>query len=179
MKNMVEDIYRALDAKAYLSALALSLTLPDVLAQIEYPELEGKGHVGQRYIRWIDEHYVTKPPSKEPDDADLVGTPILNELVSKFDGLFFFKLRCSFLHSGNNDISEAIDDLDFELSFEPTSATTVLTYEGVHLKHHTLSVPDFCMRICGITECLLDKWKDNSEVQDRLEQYCVRLRCFD
>lgn len=50
--DTVEDIRKALAGNAYLSALALALTIPDILSKAEYPEL---GRTGDRYMRWIDE----------------------------------------------------------------------------------------------------------------------------
>jgi hypothetical protein len=38
----IKDINLALTNKSYLSALALSLTLPDICGQIEYPDLKKK-----------------------------------------------------------------------------------------------------------------------------------------
>ncbi len=54
--DTVDDIYRALDAKAYLSAFALALTLPDILSMVEYPEIDA---MGKRYSKWMDEFFIT------------------------------------------------------------------------------------------------------------------------
>ncbi|WP_273832345.1 hypothetical protein [Guptibacillus sedimenti] len=42
MLDKIKDIKIALNNKSYLSALALSLTLPDICGQIEYPDLKKK-----------------------------------------------------------------------------------------------------------------------------------------
>ncbi len=50
--KIVEDINKALDCEAYLSALSLTLMLPDVCGKAEYPNLK----VGEHYIKWYDEY---------------------------------------------------------------------------------------------------------------------------
>ena len=53
--DTVEDIYRALEGKAYLSALALALTIPDILSKVEYPD---EGKVVRPHLNpLIDAHY--------------------------------------------------------------------------------------------------------------------------
>jgi hypothetical protein len=51
----LEDIHVALDAGAFYSALALALTIPDICGAIEFPELVGESHSGDRYRGWFDE----------------------------------------------------------------------------------------------------------------------------
>lgn len=177
MRNVVDDIYRSLDAKAYLSALALALTIPDTLAQIAYPELKGSGHSKERYVRWINEHYISRVYS--PDDHDFESARVLNKVIEKLDGDFFYELRCSFLHSGSNDVTKCMNDLDFELSFDDSCLTTVFEYGNYYRKCHILSVPDFCNRVCAITENLLDQWKDDAEKQAQLDRFGIRLWCCD
>ncbi|MDR0500306.1 MAG: hypothetical protein LBG97_03545, partial [Coriobacteriales bacterium] len=43
---------RALEAKAYLSALALTLTLPDICGKAAYPFMKSR----ERYRKWYDEN---------------------------------------------------------------------------------------------------------------------------
>jgi hypothetical protein len=180
VRDLVEDVRKSLAAKTYLSALSLALTLPDIMAQIEYPELKGQGNVGNRYKRWINEYYVFENPNKRkhPESETTVA---LEGLMDKFDGKFFYDLRCSFLHDGSNDVSKRISDLNFELSFDEGNSTTVWGYPGhqPYQKNHVLSVPTFCNRVCDITERLLDKWKDDPEKQECLEKYEIKLSCID
>lgn len=174
--DIIEDIYRSLDAGAYLSALALALTIPDTLAQICYPEMKGRGKVGERYARWIDEYYICRPePSKEHDSES---SRVLNNVIDNLNGKVFFELRNSFLHSGSNDVTKRMADLDFELSFNDGDATTVFGYGDCYWKHHVLSVPDFCKTICAITEHLLDEWKDDPKKQEQLDTFGIRLWSF-
>ena len=46
--EIIKEIEKALDNEMFLSALALTLTLPDICGKAEYPEL---GNKPERYIR--------------------------------------------------------------------------------------------------------------------------------
>lgn len=59
MKQTIAAIRDAVAKECWLPALALALTVPDVLGQIAYPELvnnRGKRLVGQQYRRWFHEN---------------------------------------------------------------------------------------------------------------------------
>ena len=177
LKDIVNDVYRALDAKAYLSALALTLTIPDTLSQITYPELEGKGNVRERYVRWMEEYYVCKPKTFEDKYSEC--SRLMNEVINRLDGDFFYELRNSFLHSDSNDVSKKMSDLDFELSFSNGCITSVSESNGGYTKHHVLSVPDFCERICATTEQLIEQWGCDDEKQAQLKKFQIKLCHFD
>lgn len=49
--TIVEDVRRALSAGAYISALALALTIPDICGKVLYPKEES----GSRYRKWYCE----------------------------------------------------------------------------------------------------------------------------
>ena len=175
--DTVEDIYRALEGKAYLSALALTLTIPDALAQICYPEMKGRGHVRDRYVRWINEYYICRPEPSGENDSEC--SRVMDMLIDNLNGDFFFELRNSFLHSDSNDVSKHMADLDFELSFNEGDMTSVLGYGGCYMKHHVLSVPSFCKTVCAITEHLLEQWETDVEKQCELKKVCIKIVSFD
>ena len=177
VEDIVEDIYKSLDAGAYLSAFALALTIPDTLAQITYPELKGGGHVRERYVRWINEYYICRSEPSEEHDSEC--TRVMNGVIDNLNGDFFFELRNSFLHSDSNDVTKHMADLDFELSFNEGCSTSVFGYANCYWKHHVLSVPDFCKTVCAIAEHLLDMWKDDIEKQNELKKFGIKLVCFN
>ena len=146
LMDKIDDVNRALDARAYLAALSLTLTIPDILAQVEYPNLEG---VGKRYVKWMNEFFVPceHMPSKFNDKISLQ----MDKLNEKMDGDFYYQLRNSFLHSGNNDVSRAVKPLDFRLSLDEANVTSILEYpSGTYLRTYVLSIPDFCHKICAL-----------------------------
>lgn len=91
MLNILDDIERALEAEAYCSALALALTLPDVLGRVAYPELRGNGNVQKRYEKWYNENM-------EDKDKELM------------NGLMCYKLRCTYLHTGETELNQREKD---------------------------------------------------------------------
>ncbi|KXI42229.1 hypothetical protein ACS94_07865 [Bacillus cereus] len=118
MLDKIRDIEIALENKSYLSALALSLTLPDICGEIEYPHFkfdDGKRNVGKQYATWFDnwvnQHY-----------ADCTGWT--NDYAKAknpyFTGKMCYSLRCSFLHAGNLDIKEwgKKEDNEYLYSYE-------------------------------------------------------------
>lgn len=51
--RIINDINKALDAEAYMAALALVLTLPDICGKVAYGEtLRNK----ERYIKWYEDN---------------------------------------------------------------------------------------------------------------------------
>ncbi|WP_417142351.1 hypothetical protein [Raoultibacter massiliensis] len=116
MKDKVEDIKRAIESGAYLSALALALTLPDICSKIAYGKSEKQG-----YSKWFNEYVA---PNYFPDFnaiekiwGNTEEAPPGRSDWPVFDGAACYKLRCSVLHSGNVDIGsqKAIDIQHFEL----------------------------------------------------------------
>ncbi len=85
-ENKLKAVRKAYEEGLYEPALALALTLPDICAAIEFPNIE---YVGERYIKWSNSHIFSENPSN------------INE---NFAGAALYQLRCNFLHSGNSDI---------------------------------------------------------------------------
>lgn len=102
--NKIKSIKQALEFECYLPALSLALTLPDICGQIEYPEMinkKGFSLVGKQYKTWFDNwvnHYYA-------NNTGFIngGKQAKNPY---FNGNMCYKLRCSYLHSGNSDIGD-------------------------------------------------------------------------
>lgn len=93
MLDKINEIEIALENNLFQSALALTLTLPDICGLIEYPK---KG-VGERYISWFD-NYVYKYYYK--NDTSYDG-------VYEFTGEVCYQLRNKFLHEGHTHAYES------------------------------------------------------------------------
>lgn len=89
MDVLLNEINQTLKSKCWLAALSLSLSIPDICGQLEYPEITGKGSVGKRYRKWYDSFIIKY---YKYDDFVL------------FPGDQCYLLRCKFFHSGNNNI---------------------------------------------------------------------------
>ena len=95
LDKIIADVEKALDAEAYLSALSLMMTIPDVCAKAEYgDDLKNK----ERYVKWFEE-YIGKY-NKAPVKNGETGMPYLS-------GEIAYQLRCSILHEGNPDIDKS------------------------------------------------------------------------
>ena len=97
IRIFLEDIKIAKSNSAYLSALALALTIPDILGKFQYdryPKMDSK----DKYIQWFNDwvyKYFEIPKSNNNDFNNY------DELV-KFDGEICYILRNEFLHNGKN-----------------------------------------------------------------------------
>ena len=93
MKKRIDEIRDCLNKKLYEAALALALTLPDICGQVEYPKCN---LVGQRYTKWIDECV----------DMEVFYEATFDEFgdFHPLTAQDIYRLRCSFLHSGDQDI---------------------------------------------------------------------------
>lgn len=129
MLDKINDINIALNNKSYLSALALSLTLPDVCGKIEYPHFKNQNR--KRYVAWFDDwvsHYFADNTGWTDDYK--AKNPI-------FTGKMCYSLRCSFLHDGNSDIKNwgEQEDTDFYYSYEFELAVGGADKRGLSLEN--------------------------------------------
>jgi hypothetical protein len=114
----IKDINLALTNKSYLSALALSLTIPDICGQIEYPDFfkkNGERNIRKQYVAWFDDwvNQYFADNTGWTKDGSKANNPY-------FTGEMCYSLRCSFLHAGNSDIKKWGDkeDSNFYYSYE-------------------------------------------------------------
>ncbi len=99
--DIIRDIENALENEVYLSALALSLTLPDICGKVEFPTIKS---TKQRYIKWYDKHITANNYPNDHDEA------------LKFNGERCYKLRCSYLHAGEVEQFDGIENFELIIS---------------------------------------------------------------
>lgn len=120
MKLLVESIRNAVEKDCLIPALMSSLTIPDAMGQLLYPNLvlhNGKRAAGRQYVKWFDDwaandFLFSGDPSNE-------GETIPGQI---FNGKMCWKLRCSLLHSGDYDVSVDAPEKD-EASTTTTSSS--------------------------------------------------------
>lgn len=154
----IHHINLAIKNKSYLSALALSLTLPDICGEIEYPDFKhdnGRRNVGKQYKTWFDNWVAQYYADYKGWTADY--TKAKNPI---FTGEMCYHLRCSFLHSGNSDIKDwgPEKDADFDCSYEfnlavgrVDSVSSSSFWENSRRKKTisvTVSIDSLCESIC-------------------------------
>lgn len=90
--RMIREIRLALSHELYLSALALTLTLPDTCGKAEYPNK----NTAERYKNWCKQYLITDRDNS-PYGCDM---PYLNEEV-------IYSLRNSLLHQSTPNVDKA------------------------------------------------------------------------
>lgn len=150
VEQIIDDVKRALDIKAYFAALTLTLTLPDICGKAQYPE----AGVGKRYIDWYDEH-IGKYEQCPCEHCKEVHMPYLS-------GEVIYSLRNSMLHQGTPNISSiknTANKIDFfVLAIEKkkpfdiyTDSASVLrdNLNDVTIREYRVNVRRLCLIICA------------------------------
>lgn len=162
------EIEYAIASKMYQSALALALTLPDICGKAETPSAQ----VRVRYRAWFDKHVAPLYMPKcilgmdEPDRRIMTGD-------------ICYALRCSYLHSGNDDIGnkgrEAIKsdyDEDYTIAYKLILTidedandgvecnTDNSTREREYIVH--INIPKMCCKICEAAKAYVSSHGDLS-----------------
>ena len=116
MDKIADDIEDAIEKRCFLPALALSLVIPDICAEYDYPEIYNKKAEynsrkgqGAAYSKWYDVNIGNY------DIDPLTGIGLL-------DGRSCWKLRCEFLHSGSIDLDDFMSVDDKHITFKLTSS---------------------------------------------------------
>lgn len=108
MDIIATSIEDAIKKRCFLPALALSLVIPDVCAQYDYPEIYKDGN-GKAYAKWYDENI----GNYDIDPTTGIGL---------IDGRSCWKLRCEFLHSGSIDLDNFMSKDNKHITFKLTSS---------------------------------------------------------
>ena len=100
----MDDVRKAFDAGAFLSAISMALTLPDVCGARLY---SSSTSCGERYAKWFDQYvahaYMSSSSEVEGsrkfqmDDAESA-----SHKANYFSGADCYQLRCVYLHEGIN-----------------------------------------------------------------------------
>lgn len=152
MLTKIKDIKTAVQAKAYLSALALSLTIPDVCGKLLYPGDSSKS----RYTKWYQLYL--------PD----------------FDRNFFsaencYVFRCAYLHAGEGGTPENVSNIDvLTLSKDFYITLHESNFLGRVTTELRLDVPQFCKVICDAAEKFYNEKKNElpfSQVEIHIAEY--------
>lgn len=165
INRLIDDINKALDAEAYMAALSLVLTLPDICAKAEYGDSLGNK---ERYIKWFDEYIgqYEKPPTKSGE----MEMPYLS-------GEVVYQLRCSVLHQGtpNIDSKKIIDKVckidhfvlviekkkPFDIYTDTASISSVLNLENINpIRNYEVNIRRLCLIITSTTKGYYEENKD-------------------
>ena len=95
LELLIDEVEKAIDAKSYLAALHMALSIPDMLGKIAYPKFNGN-----KYIKWFDEN-VRNITFGYLYSENLLG---ISDDSPKMCGEVCYALRCKLFHEGVNDI---------------------------------------------------------------------------
>lgn len=98
MQRFTKAIELALDNKNWHAALTVALTLPDICGKLENPQASVK----IRYSDWYDRYFKNGSLERHPEHIK----KSVSEENSFLNGKDCYLLRCAYLHSGNDDITD-------------------------------------------------------------------------
>ena len=96
LMGRIEDLEKAFAAGAYLSAISLALTIPDVCGDRLYPDR--KKLTRRRYVDWFNEYIAFN----YLDETSLAVNGKMTACRFYFSGEDCYQLRCVYLHQGIN-----------------------------------------------------------------------------
>lgn len=97
IRARMNDVVRAFNADAFLSAISLSLTLPDVCGHRLFPDDGSR----IRYEKWFDK-YVASAYMEDGEVMDDFEVKLHESPLCYFTGADCYQLRCVYLHEGSN-----------------------------------------------------------------------------
>ena len=154
----VNEIHTCLKNRCWFAALSLTLMLPDICGEAEYPNK----HVGERYIRWYDS-FVGNDMKQERMHE---GQPFLS-------GEIVYNLRNTFLHPGKvqinpskvKDTENQIDRFTLILGDGSVLHTMTLTVNmgDVWYRDVNVDVSYLCTIICEAAKWYYDRNREKFE----------------
>ena len=155
--RMIDDVEKALEAEAYLAALSLVLTIPDVCGKAAFPNRGSK----YRYIKWFDDE-IGYTEKKDYSHLTEEKSEIYRRLPF-LNGEAVYQLRCAVLHQGNpgvddNEIQNSDNKIGrFIIEYEKPKALDFYsdTAKYNHIsgeKSYTVNLNNLCLKICSVAK---------------------------
>jgi hypothetical protein len=142
MQDHIESIRMSIQTRNWISALFISLTLPDICGALEKLQ-QGK----TRYSSWFDKYFDKR-------------------YARWISGDDWYYLRCKFLHEGIGYHPSANNS---GIIFTPPIGEGLIHLNKIEGKIQ-LRVDLFCEDICKATEKWLDAHKNNSGIQTAINE---------
>jgi hypothetical protein len=154
MDRFTKSIKQSLRDKNWYAALALSLAIPDISANIENPEAGSKARYVDWYNRFVKKKYTGHVGPDREEHIFLCGEDC-------------YALRCSLLHEGSNDITEqrAQEVLNkFHFVVPPKNGNVIhMNQYGNALQ---LQIDVFCEDICNA----VSRWLETEVAGNKVYQ---------
>ena len=157
--NFISSIKKSIEEENWYSALAVSLMLPDICGNLEWPNKKSTS----RYIKWFKENL------QEQTYTSYIGADRKKHVFLTGDDCY--GLRCSYLHAGQDNINaQSVQKALNEFVFVAPEPNTYLhrnykvDSDGQKLQ---LQIDKFCLEICEGVENWIDRVKNNTDIQER------------
>ncbi len=158
MESLLKDIEKAIQIKSYYSALALTLTLPDVINR----QMNKRGE--KEYIAWIETYCdlfsckkekftilldnqnkihaggLLSEQEKQELQHEIKDNDSLVEIIN-LDGNFIYKLRCAVLHAGNTKLEIKGNNQDLKIELGVTDEESLKRYSPIMIGYSTEDGP--------------------------------------
>lgn len=160
----INEIESAAKAEMWQSALALSLTIPDICGQIEFSDLRKNNHrdVGKQYEAWFNKYlakYYTELNTLNSNEATV-------QIPPYFTGKMCYKLRCSFLHTGSDSIdNNNIKPCRFQLCIHSCGSSSFRT--GGLVDYVRIDIRQLCLLICKSGREFYESWNKPEDFEDK------------
>jgi len=96
LEEFFNEIERDIKSKCFLSALSLTLMIPDICSKLENKR-NSKAYI-EWFNKWVYEKFYSFPTE---EDIKQFNSPNSDLHRIKFNGMVCYKLRCAILHNGN------------------------------------------------------------------------------
>lgn len=168
IKLFIDDIKKCNECGCFFAALIVALALPDICGKVLFPEAK----TGERYIKWFDKYIGDNEGLRL---AELGG---MDKELPYMTGKVCYKLRCTLLHEGTEDIASKVENTDFILNFskssvleESSTCERIDTDENgkeissIKEKHWKINTVFLCDKIVnGVERFLKEDIKDENEI---------------
>lgn len=164
IENIIADITVAKDHRAYLSALALALTLPSILSGID----RNSRSTGKDYAEWFDQ-WVFKYYKQPQSDNETINKGIE---ATKFDGKNCYALRCSLLHAGNTELKDNNGTIDSFVLCESDASPHQGDVYVCDVTDHSTGNVYVSLNVIGLIDALLAGAREYfTENEDKIRQH--------
>lgn len=159
MQHLIDATRQAVKNENWHAALALALTMPDICARIQYPELKNRSE--QRYVQWFDKYLA----------ANYIGGLLPTPFMQGGD---LYALRCAYLHQGEmaldgHKAKKLIERFRLTVPgpgvFHRNRTGTMDEHGNISDMTLQLSVDMFCDEICTAVESWLKDVNSDPRIQ--------------
>ena len=170
LQGRIDEIEIAIQSELWQSALALSLTLPDICGQIEFKYLvkkDGTRLIGEQYKFWFRK-YVEQYFEKYELESDNDELKDNNKSKSYFTAEMCWELRNSFLHAGSDETKIDYKEKKYSFNLCLNSTNSYGVDEENNITGVNIDVVRLCLSICcGATE-FMNSWTCKEDFVDHI-----------